>query len=326
MPKTMQIAVHASQFPENVRAGLLDGLRARQIAPKYLYQSYKQAQLWMRLHRACSPAWTDPDASAIYEQSFTTAALAADRPVHLIGLGCGSGYKEARLLRLLAAQGYELSYVPCDVSLPLLITAAQEAQRSSANVACRPLLCDLAQAPNLTQIPELSSEPEAQRIVTFFGMMPNFEPDLILPKLANLLRAGDSLLLSANLSPGADYRAGMQRVMSGYDNPETRQWLLAFLYDLGLEPEDGFVDFSIEEKSGLLRFVADYHFFCARTLVIEDETFEFAAGDAMRVFFSYRHTPGVLRQLLHGYGLEMASQWINASGEEGVFLCRKQIS
>ena len=56
------------------------------------------------------------------------------RQVHVAGLGCGNGYKEARLLRLLAAQGRELSYVPCDVSLPLVLAAAHEAQNACSSL------------------------------------------------------------------------------------------------------------------------------------------------------------------------------------------------
>jgi L-histidine Nalpha-methyltransferase len=325
MSTSIQLTVHASQFPESVREDLLEGLRSRRIAPKFLYQSYKQAQLWLALHRAHSPAWLDPDGAAIYDRSFAAAvALIPQRRVHLTGLGCGGGHKEARLLRLLAAQGKALSYVPCDVSLPLLLASTKEAQQVRATMPCRPLLCDLAVARDLPEILNPGDEPDARRIVTFFGMIPNFEPDHILPKLASLMRPGDLLLLSANLAPGSDYHAGVQRVLPGYDNPETRAWLLAFLYDLGVEHGDGFVDITIEEASGLYRIVADFHFLHERLLTVHDARFSFGPGDALRLFFSYRHTPGRMRQILQAHRLQVLEQWVTASEEEGVFLCRKQ--
>jgi len=325
MSTTIQVRVHASQFPESVREALLEGLRSRRIAPKFLYQNYKQAQLWLALHRAHSPAWLDPEGAAIYDRSFAAvAALIPQRRVRLTGLGCGEGYKEARLLRLLAAQGKELSYVPCDVSLPLVLASVREAEKACANLPCQPLLCDLALAHDLPEILDPCDEPDTRRIITFFGMMPNFEPDRILPKLAGLMRAEDLLLLSANLAPGPDHRAGVQRVLPGYDNPETRAWLLAFLYDLGAERGDGVVDFSIEENSGLLRIVADFHFLRERILTVHDERFAFGPGEAVRLFFSYRHTPGGVRQLLQTHRLRVLEQWITGSEEEGVFLCRKQ--
>jgi uncharacterized SAM-dependent methyltransferase len=325
MTSAIKVTVHASQFPDGVQESLLEGLRSRRIAPKFHYQSYQQAQLWLALHRACSPAFLDPDCELIYNHSFMSAARhRTERLVNVTGLGCGGGQKEARLLHLLAAQGRQLSYVPCDVSLPLLLTAAGKAQAACPGLSCRPLLCDLALADDLPETLDSLSEPDARRIITFFGMMPNFEPDAILPKLATLLRAEDLLLLSANLGPGPDYRAGVQRVLPGYDNPQTRLWLRAFLEDLGAEPGDGEVDFSIEEAAGLLRIVGDFRFQRERELMVHHEHFAFRPGEAVRLFFSYRHTPGRLRQLLQAHRVQVVEQWITKSEEEGVFLCRKQ--
>src|SRR5207237_1110942 len=100
---------------------------------------------------------------------------------------------------------------------------------------CFPLVCDLASTADLASVLEHNCVPEASRLITFFGMMPNFEPHLILPRLASVLRADDFLLLSANLAPGPDYAAGVQKILPLYDNALTRDWLLTFLLDLGLE-------------------------------------------------------------------------------------------
>ena len=316
-------------MPANSRkasgTALLEGLRARRIAPKFHYQSYKQAQLWLTLHRACSPAWLDPECAALYDRSFAAAtASVPGRRACLIGLGCGGGYKEARLLRALAAPGLELSYLPCDVSLALVLESARQALIACPGLPCHPLLCDLALAADLPAVLDRFDDQGGRRIITFFGMIPNFEPDHILPRLAALARAGDVLLFSANLAPGPDYRAGVQRVLPGYDNAQTRAWLLALLFDLGVEPGDGAVDFSIEAASGLYRIVADFRFSRDRSLTVHDERFAFLDGDAVRLFFSYRHTADGIAPLLRGHRLEVLEQWITPSGEEGVFLCRKQ--
>ena len=73
-------------------------------------------------------------------------------------------------------------------------------------------------------------------------MIPNFEPQVILPRLAGMIRPEDYLLLSANLAPGADYAAGVQRILPLYDNTLTREWLMTFLLDLGVEMGLGFLD------------------------------------------------------------------------------------
>ena len=322
MPATLPVTVHASQFPETVQRGLLEGLRARRVPPKYLYESRQQARKWLALHEAFSPARTDPEAIAIYERSYQAAAdLLSERAVRLIGLGCGGGQKEARLLALLGRQGKSVSYAPCDVSLPLVITAAQHAE--GLTDACHPLVCDLAAAEDLGPVLEEIEPPHGSRLFTFFGIIPNFEPDFILDKLGALLRADDLLLFSANLAPGPDYAAGVARVFPGYNNRETRDWLLAFVTEVGIEADDGVIEFSMEEAGEFRRIAADFRFDRPRAISLDGERIEFEKGDLLRLFFSFRYTAEQVRRLLGARRLRVVEQWVTPSAEEGVFLCRK---
>jgi uncharacterized SAM-dependent methyltransferase len=326
MAATVSVAVHVSLFPENVREGLLRGLRSREIPPRFHYESYKQAQKWLALHERYSPARVDPDCARIYEESFAAAALGlAEARAHLIGLGCGGGQKEARLLRALGEKGKQIFYTPCDASLALVLAAWREAGQASPRTPCRPLLCDLGAADDLAEVFEGQEPGGSLRLLTLFGLIPNFEPDALMPKVAALVRPGDVLLFSANLAPGSDYAAGVKRVLPGYDNTETRDWLLTLLYDLGVEPRDGEARVWIEETPpGLRRIVADFHFARDRALLVEGEHFDFRAGETVRLFFSYRYTAERVVRLLQSYQFEVTGEWITQSGEEGVFQCRKK--
>ena len=164
---------------------------------------------------------------------------------------------------------------------------------------------------------------DAARLIAFFGMIPNFEPGVILPRLAELVRPADYLLFSANLAPGADYAAGVQRILPLYDNPPTREWLMTFLRDLGVAASDGELCFTVEDDpagSGLKRVAANFRFVRSWEIMVDAERFRFAAGEAIRLFFSWRHTPALVRALLEQQGLLVLDQWITKSGEEGVFL------
>ena len=68
MPTVVNVAIHSSQFPENVRRDLLDSLRARQVNHKFHYDNIKQTQKWLLLHATLSPSRTDPDCAAAYER------------------------------------------------------------------------------------------------------------------------------------------------------------------------------------------------------------------------------------------------------------------
>jgi L-histidine Nalpha-methyltransferase len=325
MSSVANVRIHASQFPEAVRADLLHSLRTRQINHKFHYDSVKQAHKWLALHEAYSPSRTEEDCGATYDLSFDgTANRIEAASVHVLGLGCGGGRKDTRLLYLLRERGKKAAYVPTDVSVAMVLVARAAAQAAAVQVG-QPLVCDLATADDLPAVLAEDASPATARLVTFFGMIPNFEPRLILPRLAGLVRTEDFLLLSANLAPGPDYPAGVRRILPLYDNAMTRDWLMTFLLDLGVEQGDGALTFVIEDDPagiGLKRVAAYFQFARLRQIQVDTEAIEFRAGESLRLFFSYRHTPERLRALLTQHSLAVIEQWIAKSGEEGVFLCR----
>lgn len=327
MSRAVSVKIHPSQFPENVRRDLLQSLRSRQINHKFHYDSIKQTQRWLALHQAYSPSRTDPDCSTIYDQCFARAALQIETSsVHLVGLGCGGGQKDTRLLQLLRGQGKELFYTPSDVSVAMALVAQQTASSVLAQEHCFPFVCDLDSSIDIREIFSRPDNLDAKRLLTFFGMIPNFEPQLILPKLSALLRPEDLLLFSANLAPGTDYPAGVQKILPLYDNDLTRHWLLAFLTDLGVEKGDGNLKFCVEDcpaGTQLKRVAAYFHFQKKSVIELPGERFEFDPGEKIRLFFSYRHTPERIGSLLAESGITVLDQWITKSEEEGVFLCRK---
>ena len=318
------VAIHSSQFPESVRRDLLDSLRTRRVNHKFHYNSIKQTLKWLALHAAYSPSRTDVDCAAIYDRGFEAVATRQQAGrVHLIGLGCGGGQKDARLLKLLRESGKEVWYTPSDVSTAMVLVARQAALEVIDERKCFPLVCDLATAEDLSAAIEQLPIPGSTRLITFFGMLPNFEPEFIQARLATLLRRGDCLLLSANLAPGRDYAAGVERILPLYDNSLTRDWLVTFLLDLGVEKHDGEIHFAIEDDpagSGLKRVVARFQFVREREIEVHSERFDFHAADSIRLFFSYRHTPALVRSLLAPHGLQALNEWITPSQEEGVFL------
>ena len=189
MPPLARVTIHASQFPQNVRRDLLESLRTRQVNHKFHYDSVKQAGQWLALHQAFSPSRTDPDCAAAYDRSFAAAAsrLRSCR-VHVIGLGCGGGQKDTRLLKMLQAADRTAFYTPSDVSTAMVLVAQQAAGAVIPWEHCSPLVCDLGSMDDLPAALGALPVDNATRVITFFGMIPNFEPQVIIPKLAALLR------------------------------------------------------------------------------------------------------------------------------------------
>jgi L-histidine N-alpha-methyltransferase len=325
MSATANVVIHSSQFPDQIRRDLIRSLRTRRIAHKFHYDSVKQTQQWLALHQRYSPSRTDDNCGAIYEQSFNAVArtIQAEK-LHVIGLGCGGGQKDSRLIARLKRGGNKVFYTPCDVAPAMVLTARRTALSVLPDNRIYPLVCDLQTANDLRGAIHLSRNQKLRRIITFFGMIPNFEPDEILPKLASLIRRKDVLLFSANLAPGDDYATGTGRILPQYNNDQTRDWLLTFLIDLGIAKNDGALLFDIENtRHDLKRIRARFRFKRACQITIDNEAFGFKAGELIRLFFSYRYRPDRMLDLLASHGLKAHQQWITKSGEEGVFVCSK---
>ena len=318
---TANVTIHASQFPENVRRDLIASLATRRVNHKFHYDSVRQTQKWLALHQAHSPSRNDADCAGTYNRAFAEAVKQiAAKEIHVIGLGCGGGQKDTRLLKLLAAAGKEISYTPSDVSVTMTLVARETALAVVPEKNCFPFVCDLATADDLSA----ALATRHPSLVTFFGMIPNFEPEEILPKLAALVRPQDFLLFSANLAPGADYTAGMQKIFPQYDNALTRDWLMAFLHNLGVENGDGELRFTIETgAANLQRVLARFHFTRDCRIAVETEEFKFRSGESIQLFFSYRYTPELVQKNLAHHGLTVRAQWLTKSAEEAVFLCQQ---
>src|SRR5687767_6024570 len=239
------VLIDPSQFPDIVQAELVASLRQREIDHKFHYVSYRQAEKWLGLHEAYSPDRRDPDCQAIYDRAFAAAAKAPAKEV--IGLGCGGGQKDARLLARMKRT--EVHYTPVDVSLPMVLRARQIWPEDLVRPG---IVCDLATAAG-----GLPFQP-GPKLMTFFGMLPNFEPNAIIPRISAMLGPRDLFLCSANLAPGPDYAQGVRTVLPQYENPATNEWLMIFLQDLGVERDSGAVEWSIEPASGLMRITASF--------------------------------------------------------------------
>lgn len=319
--------LHSSQFPEQLHEELLASLRTRRVNHKFHYESRQQAQKWLALHQRYSPSRNDLGCRAIYEEAFAVTAETVKSPAaHVIGLGCGGGSKDFMLLQQLRKKGRMLVYSACDVSHALVLAARHQALTMLDGRHVHDLVADLMTADDLQRIFSTQTAGNSTRIINFLGMVPNFEPAECLARLSSLLRPNDMLILSANLAPGDAYRAGVEQVLPQYDNAPTRDWLMTFLTDLGVESRDGKLSFALEtDEAGLnlLRVVAWFEFAKERVIQLGDERFAFKPGERLRVFFSYRHTPKMVRDWLGGANIEVLAERVAHFGEEGVFVCRK---
>ena len=321
------VLVHPSLFPEAVHARLRASFQTRRIHGAFHYDTARRARRWMAVHAAHAPAPTAGGAVSLYDRAVAEAVERLEpRPWTCVGLGCGSGHKEARVLAALAARRLASVYIPVDVSVPLVLVSREAALRRVPGSLVRGLVADLADADDLDAALAPLHPPGEGRCVTLFGMFPNFEPGFLFERLARWLRPGDRLIFSANLAPGPDVAAGTAEVLPQYDNAETRAWLATLLEDHGVPPGSGAVEFRIESDpdfDGCARIVADWVVAQPSELVLDRETFVLEPGARLRLFYSYRHTPASMEAGARRHGLRLDASWTAASGQEGVFLAER---
>ncbi|MEC4814809.1 MAG: L-histidine N(alpha)-methyltransferase [Scytonema sp. PMC 1069.18] len=322
-----KVYVHPSQFPDQVYQDYLACFSLKRMNHKFHYDSVKQSQKWLKIHETYSPARTSDDCVNAYAKCFQKTAELLDSISHLqlIGLGCGGGAKDCLLVSYLFNTQREIIYYPVDVSLSLSLISAQKIRASYPQVSVQPIVCDLSHSDDLILHLHKPTN-EHRKIITFFGMIPNFLPDEILPILSHFLQPGDILLMSANLSPGDDYLQGIKKVLPQYDNDLTKDWLMTVLVDAGINQEAGAIKFSIEDDNtnqNLKRINACFEVESDVNFKLDDKIIEWQAGDKVQVFFSYRYTTAKLQEVLKKYDIQILDYWEDTNQEEGIYFCQK---
>lgn len=318
-PPFIDVVVHESVHPEALAAELRDGLAGGEVATRQHYVSARQARLWREIAAAFSPARDEADGVRAYD---AVNGLVADRVAgagaHVIGLGCGDGAKERRLLDALAGIG-PLTATPVDVSLPLVQVAVDRLAGAAGTALGRPVVCDLGLA--AADLPAMVGEAPGPRVVTLYGILPGMEAFAAMAAALSLLRPGDLLAVSANLLPGGD--GSLEAITAQYDNEQTRSWLGALLEDAGLRPEQADVRIGELSEPGTGAVAAVGAWLEPREeveLVLEAGEVRLEPGSAVRLLRSARHTPDGLEAIVLAAGLELLALEVSPTGEEGVAL------
>jgi len=321
------VGVHQSQFPSRYARGLADGFHARAIPHKYHYDTPKQALKWVALHGKYSPYASDPACRELYRAAARAAAARVQPNIaHVVGVGCGSGLKDLHVVEELRALGRGVVYTPCDVSAAMTLVALENAAELFRGLQVSPLVFDLPACGTLPALLKPMEPVGSARVMTFYGMLPNFEPGRALPALVRAVRAGDWILVGANLCSEEALAADLAPILPQYDNPETLDWLFTILSDVGVRREDGAFTCAVRSEGGAaaLRRIEIFFNFSRRVeLALPGSPAAMEAGDSLRLFFSYRHTLRQAADLLASHGLATVEHWVSPAGDEGIFLCQR---
>ena len=296
-------------------------LLANRIDPKLHYVTPRQAELWRQVFLRRSPIHGNPEFARIYRDAFARIAeRISSKEIVLAGLGCGTGLKEFDLFRHLQSRGIEVHFAAIDVSRDLVEESAQKLIAAGAHHE-RSLVCDLSAIDDLTAWLERNAA-GFPRIFTFFGLVPNFAPSLVVRLFRAVLRPGDILLTSAHLAPvgeGIDLPSAMRSVLPQYDNPETLAWLGALLEDWGVSDLLGPPEMTIGEIEGIPAFIAQAAWKSDRPIEKWGHRFTPAVDKPLQLFHSLRYTPSLFENLLRDESFHLDSPSMTACREEAIW-------
>ena len=313
------VRIDESVTPAAHRAALIAALEARRVDNRFHYVGELASSRWRDLAASHSPAQDADDGVVAYDDA-AKAVIAAlpEGPVHVIGVACGDGVKERRLLGALRSAGREdISATAVDVSVPLVVAADAAMAQVPGVVAIEGVAVDIGAVPDLS--PLLSPRLPGTRVITLFGVISTLGPGALAPAISPLA-TGDLLLVSANLLP--ERPGGRDDVMAQYDNPPTRAWLSTVLAEIGIH-EAGDIAFRWDNAPDGPMIVGEVTPAHAVMAQVEGVTVGLPAGDPIRVLESFRHSPETLEALLLQEGLEVLQINVSPSGEEGVAVCRR---
>lgn len=322
MPITLTF--HDSQYPAPAAAQVHTGLRTRQLPGKLLYDTPAQAQRWLAYHQAYSPSRTQEDLLTLYQQAYQALLTALDTPrLHYVSLGCGGGNKDALFVQQAVTHGADVRFTPTDTSPSLVLETMLRIEGLLPVSACAPLVVDLSVEPDLLPWFARQENEQSRRVLSCFGMLPNFPYRTFLPYLRRHLRPGDSLLLSANLSP-QPHAQSAAHIVPQYDNAFSHAWFMGLLESLGFAAtrlQLTVTSAPLQDDGHIWQIRAEARLLEAMTLTLDGTPYALQADETLHIFFSNRFTPAVMPQVFAEAGLTVRQSWLVDSHEEGIYWC-----
>ncbi len=302
-------------FADDVRRGL--GSARKALAPKYFYD-----ELGSHLFDAICllPEYyltrAEAEIFACHAGEVVEEARRGAERVTLVELGSGSASKTRRIIEALLERQKHLTYVPVDIS-----PAALEASAHALLGDYEPLRVSAYAADYDTALPRLSSELEdgARALVLFLGSnIGNFdraEARDFLRRLRGVLRAGDRLLL------GADLKKDGAVLEAAYDDAlgVTAAFNLNLLARINRELR---ADFNLRDFRHLALYNdtegrVEMHLESRRAQTVRldalDLEVHFGEGERVHTENSYKYSLEELSALAAATGFSRARTWLDAA-------------
>ena len=236
--------------------------------------------------------------------------------IELIGLGTGAGTKTRILLEKLEAP---TAYIPVDISKKQLERSTAVFRKIFPKLEIMPVCADYL---GPIQLPSPAHHP-TRKIVYFPGStIGNFEPDAageFLERIAAYCESGGGLLI------GADLQKDRHILESAYNDSAgvTAQFNLNLLTranrelgaDFDLEQWRHYAVYNSLEHRIEIYLISEID----QTARIQNDEFDFHAGEKITTEYSYKYTKESFIELARSAGFDFAQMWTDNAHLFGVF-------
>ena len=291
-------------LPEStISERFIAALRARFLPESFFYWSPLSVRAWLALCREGPYRnYIRSEALVRTHADVIGAALPAE-PIEVISLGAGQGAKDRHVLKSLARNGREVTYVPVDSGQVLLESACSQAH--ACGVPHRGVKADITDPTHLSTV--LSGSHGRRRVVMILGnTLGAFDPQAMLQAVRSHLGEGDLLVVDGELGHDRDTKAG-------YENPDNRSFALAPLRSIGIMDQDGklIFEYGLSDRPGLYRLEKYFHADVDLTLHVGGEEINIRAGERIRMNHSGKYTHDAFCRTVVDGGFEQTAEFLS---------------
>ncbi len=291
---------------DDLRGDILAGLSAtpKRLPSKYFYDR-RGSELFEEITRQPEYYLTRVELALLAESATGIAAAVGPR-VHVVEYGSGSGRKTHLLLDALEDP---VAYTPVEISRSALVGSVERLDREFGPVQMLPVLGDFTQALALP-----APERSARRVLVFFpgstlGNLTDSEAVRLLKAMRETMGARGAALIGIDLQKSPELIEAAYNDAAGVTAAFTLNLLVRLNRELGVGFDlDGFRHRAVyvPEAGRIETFIDSLR---EQVVTVHDQSFTFAAGEAMQVEYSHKYTDEGFAALAARAGLAVVQGW-----------------
>jgi uncharacterized SAM-dependent methyltransferase len=294
----------------------VEAMEARDLPEKFFYWFPRSAEEWSGL--AKEPALYAGLSETWKELSSEAPALARHfgGRIPVISFGAGDGSRDRLLMVALKDAGCECVYYPVDASQTMIEMACSGADDDDFEATG--IKGDISSPVHLIYAADAA---EAPRLFIFSGnTMGAFDPLAEIRYVAQCLKPDDRLIIDGEIFDEA-------KSMALRDNPAARKFLGALLASVGIEDDDGEINFNHkrdDRHAGLHLFTRSFRASRDLSATVAGQEISLERNERIGLNFNYTYTPEAFRWLVgeHG-GLEILKEYRSPDARFLTLICRK---